>query len=308
VTLRVGVVGAGVHCTENILPALSQADDCSLAAVCTTTLASAERAKSRWGFTAAYTSFDEMISSGAIDAVVAVGPPELHVAVGRAALENRIHVFVEKPIASSLGQAVELANLARSCPDIVTFVGCNFRFATPMQDCLRLATHFGQPTAVRLLLTSNKPRLPLWDVEMEPSFLLAVGVHALDLGVELLGPPSAVRVVRTPASNVVTLSVLAEHAGGRTSAYWLGNHSNALDFKAEVVCSEAVVAMDNFRRIGEPKRAPPGISSAQRKRSCTTSRAWREAIDGPATKTRLSRLCNRVCAVNPARPHSNGRH
>lgn len=61
-----------------------------------------------------YNSYTELISSPEIDAVYIPLPPALHFKWAKLALENRKHVFVEKPATTSLSDTQCLINLARS--------------------------------------------------------------------------------------------------------------------------------------------------------------------------------------------------
>ena len=59
-------------------------------------------------------SFDDVLADDAIDAVAIATPVSTHFPLGRAALEAGKHVFVEKPLAASSSECLELIQLAES--------------------------------------------------------------------------------------------------------------------------------------------------------------------------------------------------
>ncbi|KXK54966.1 MAG: oxidoreductase domain-containing protein [Chlorobi bacterium OLB5] len=58
----------------------------------------------------AYGSLDEMLN--VIDALVIVTPTSTHFDIAKRALEKNIHLFIEKPVTSSLAEAEELSKIA----------------------------------------------------------------------------------------------------------------------------------------------------------------------------------------------------
>ena len=61
-----------------------------------------------------YTSYTNMLTSGEIDAVYLPLPPALHYRWAKTAIENNLHVFVEKPSAVSYEQTKDMVNIAKS--------------------------------------------------------------------------------------------------------------------------------------------------------------------------------------------------
>ena len=60
------------------------------------------------------TTMQQVLAAAAVDVVVNLTPPEAHAAVSREALLSGMHVLTEKPLATQLADAVELAELARA--------------------------------------------------------------------------------------------------------------------------------------------------------------------------------------------------
>lgn len=62
-----------------------------------------------------FQSYDEMITSGEIDAIYIPLPPALHYKWAKAALVCGLHTFVEKPSTTSLKDTAELVKIASKC-------------------------------------------------------------------------------------------------------------------------------------------------------------------------------------------------
>lgn len=109
--LRVGLAGVGrfgklhanvlAHLPHVHLAALADPDPIGLAQV-----------SDRYGVEARYSDALELIADPSLDAVILATPDGQHAAQVQAALRRRVHVFVEKPLASSWQEAVELQRLA----------------------------------------------------------------------------------------------------------------------------------------------------------------------------------------------------
>lgn len=75
-------------------------------------LKKAENFKSAYGGKI-YESYTKMLTSGEIDAVYLPLPPALHYKWAKTALENNLHVFVEKPSSVSYEQTLDMVNTAK---------------------------------------------------------------------------------------------------------------------------------------------------------------------------------------------------
>ncbi len=102
--VRFGVIGLGnmgkfhVHSFESM-------DGASLAAVCDTDPKKLEEPKKKYEDVAVFTSAEEMLGSGKIDAVLIATPHYDHPPLARMAFEKGLHVLVEKPVAVDVKEA-----------------------------------------------------------------------------------------------------------------------------------------------------------------------------------------------------------
>jgi len=104
-TVRVGIIGMGNigrHHAEYLRA--GKVPRCELTAVCSTTPGKLEK----YLPLKIYGNGEELIRSGAVDAVLIATPHYQHTSLGIAALENGLHVMVEKPISAHKADAERL--------------------------------------------------------------------------------------------------------------------------------------------------------------------------------------------------------
>lgn len=124
--LRIGVIGYG-YWGPNILRNFSALDDSRVVRLCDRD--DTALAKARATFPGLETCKDhrEITEAADIDAVAVVTPVSTHHALGKSALENGKHLFMEKPFTSTSAQAVELVELADR-KNLVVMVDHTFLF------------------------------------------------------------------------------------------------------------------------------------------------------------------------------------
>jgi predicted dehydrogenase len=116
--IRVGIVGCGDVAHRRYVPALASLRKVvEIVACCDSGPGAAERAAAavaEWSPDAtAYVDLDRMFANERLDAAINLTPAPAHGPVTMSALEAGLHVFSEKPIASSLTEADALIDLAR---------------------------------------------------------------------------------------------------------------------------------------------------------------------------------------------------
>jgi predicted dehydrogenase len=77
------------------------------------------------------TSFDEILNDASIEAVCIATPVATHQPLARAALSAGKHVFIEKPLAASTEQALDLIDLADQ-GELVLMPGHTFLYSPPV--------------------------------------------------------------------------------------------------------------------------------------------------------------------------------
>jgi predicted dehydrogenase len=111
--LKVGLIGVGAIALESHLPALSDLKDVEIAAVCDQHIDAARKAASDFGIKRVYGDAEEMFSKERLDAVDICTPPRSHASLSIRAMEAGCHVLLEKPMASSIGEADRMVDCSR---------------------------------------------------------------------------------------------------------------------------------------------------------------------------------------------------
>jgi predicted dehydrogenase len=111
--LRVAVVGLG-YWGPNIVRVLHELPEAEAVFACDVRPEALNVLSARWPGIRLSASYDVILRNENVDAVVLSTPVSTHYELAAAALEAGKHVFVEKPLAASSEEAVELVDLAQS--------------------------------------------------------------------------------------------------------------------------------------------------------------------------------------------------
>ena len=173
--LRIGVAGAGHFVRYHALK-VAAAERAVLVGIHDR---DAERAQTvGWEAGAPHLPFEALLEQ--IDALIVATPADTHHAVAVAALRAGKHVLVEKPIASTLAQADEMAALATE-RGLVLQVGHLERFSAAYQA---MAARTGPPLYIEATrIAPFKPR------GTDVSVILDLMIHDLDLILTLIDSP-----------------------------------------------------------------------------------------------------------------------
>ncbi|MCU1305911.1 MAG: oxidoreductase [Acidobacteriaceae bacterium] len=109
--LRIGIVGCG-YWGQNLVRNFSELDEVEVAAICDFDLNALARIKRRHPSVELRQDFHELIADSRIHGIVIATPVSTHYPFARLALLAGKHVLVEKPLATSTAQVLELIELA----------------------------------------------------------------------------------------------------------------------------------------------------------------------------------------------------
>ena len=128
--LQVAVIGAGVmgKFHANIYAALPHTD---LVAVVDPNQVRLDEARHAYDC-AVYPRVEDLLACGPPDAASVAAPTSAHYSLTKTLLQSGVHVLVEKPVATAVGQARELARLSRDL-ELVLQVGHITRFYQAVQ-------------------------------------------------------------------------------------------------------------------------------------------------------------------------------
>jgi predicted dehydrogenase len=256
--VRLGIVGCGDVAFRSYLPGIEKvAQEARVVALCDVRAENAERASeacSSWSPGArTYTDHSAMFRDPELEAVINLTPVPFHHEVNHAALEAGLHLYSEKPLSGSVGEARALIELAGSrermllcAPAIMATV--RFRWLKDLLSSGRL----GRPTLATGQLANLGPAVwreytgnPTAFYEPEVGPLIDQGVYLLHGITGLLGP--AKRVQAMGGISIPERTVLGGAMAGTAFSVIANDHvMMQLDFGdatfAQVFSSYAVVA------------------------------------------------------------------
>jgi len=194
--LRIGWIGCGTHANEMLLPQLTRYD-IELAALCDTDADRLGRTARRYGVAEAdrMRDWQALIARPDIDAIGIAAGPQAHHAIGLAALDRGLPVFMEKPPAATARQAEELVAAEKRAGKPVV-LGFMKRYSTANRIAGNIVHtgDFGTPASF-LGQYMTAPTYFKKDPDYT-GFYLHHCVHYLDLVPWLMGPVASLGVRR----------------------------------------------------------------------------------------------------------------
>lgn len=183
---RALVVGASETAALLHLPVLAKLREegrLELTEICDLRLKSAAAARQRFGFVRDGGDSAAAIASDDIDLVYLLGSAGMHCTLGLAALEAGKHLFVEKPIAPTFADAMQLADAAQA-RGLIAAGGHNRRFLAAFDRIRSQAGNAGWSFAQAIF---DKPGFGQPPPFGATTWLGANGIHALDALLFMMG-------------------------------------------------------------------------------------------------------------------------
>lgn len=198
-TLRVGVVGCGAF-ARFATRQYRNVPGLAVMAVADIDAAAAGRAAAELGV--GQRQVDAVLTAGDIDLVYIATPPTAHFRQAKAALEAGKHVLVEKPPATTVAEAEELARLAAH-GDLVCTANLVERYA-PLAEVVRQLIHsrlLGELIHGLFINDASDEGLGrnhwFWNRDVSGGIFVEHGVHFFDLVADWLGPATVVTAARS---------------------------------------------------------------------------------------------------------------
>lgn len=190
---RVGIIGAGYIAAWHA-DAIRATPGARLVAVCDQSRGAAEDLAQAYGLQA-YGSVDQMIAANVCDAVHILTPPSSHRDLAIQCLRSGLHVLVEKPVATSAGEAEEMRKAAEDTGKVLA-AGHNF-LGLPSYERLKSlmqAGDLGRVSSVQInwclpLAPLRSGPFGLWLLREPKNLLLELGPHLYAFAIDLLGAP-----------------------------------------------------------------------------------------------------------------------
>ena len=129
-TLAIAVVGAG-YWGPNLVRVLHDLPDVEVAWLCDARDDALAKVNRRYPAPAVTSRLEDVLADPDVEAIAIATPVSTHYRLARAALAAGKHVFVEKPLASSSAEALDLIDLAADT-DLVLMPGHTFLYSPPV--------------------------------------------------------------------------------------------------------------------------------------------------------------------------------
>jgi len=253
-----GVVGVGLW-GETHARIYSEQPGATLAAVCDANPERAETMAKRYGAKRVYTDFADLMADPAVQAVSIATPDFAHFEPAMAAVQAGKHILLEKPLATRIDQAEELARAVREAG--VTFMVDFHNRWNPAMYAAHASVKNGEIGApiwayIRLHDTIFVPTKMLsWAAQSSPLWFL--GCHSFDLlrfilndevkTVYCVGRSRVLKAmgINTPDYYVCTF----QFKGGATAIMengWIlpDSEPSVIDFKLDLFAAEGAINVD----------------------------------------------------------------
>jgi predicted dehydrogenase len=211
-----------------------------------------------------HTSFEELINSGEVDAVVTTVPHYLHPEMGIKALDAGLHALLEKPVGVYTKQAREVIDHAATKPGQVFGVFFNQR-TNPLYKDLKALLDSGELGALRhtswIITTWWRPQgyydqsawRATWGGE-GGGVLVNQAPHQLDLWQWLCGVPKSVFAkcafgYKRDIAVEDEVNALVDFGDGATGHFMTATHDIAGTDRLEILCDKGKIVVDNSRTV-----------------------------------------------------------
>lgn len=179
--LTVGIVGCG-YWGPNLARNFSLLQECRLGALCDLDEDRREAMRALYPEVPLYADCDEMLEQRDLDAIVVATPLRHHHSIAKKALLSGRHVLVEKPLAASGEECLDLIRTASSS-GLILMVGHTFLYSAPVR-MIRQLIEDGELGEIRYI---NSQRLNLGLFQKDINVAWDLAPHDLSIILHLLG-------------------------------------------------------------------------------------------------------------------------
>lgn len=182
--VRLGILGCGSIARNAHLRSLALASGARAVALADPAPQDLEAAQPLAPDARTVADYHDVLDMPDVDAVIIALPPALHADAAVAAMQRGKHIYIEKPLATSVADADRvLAESERS--GLTAMMGFNYRF-NPLVERARVDIAngaIGAPASIRTVFATPRRSMPAWKRHRESGggALLDLAVHHIDL-------------------------------------------------------------------------------------------------------------------------------
>ena len=312
--LKVGLIGCGRIAQAVHLETLRRLPGVELTAHADPDPQRREEVSRRVPASRPYAGFEDLLDSKDLHAVVICAPTALHAKIATHALERGRHIYLEKPLATTLAEADVILKAWRAS-GVVGMIGLNSRFLSlyPAARQALAAGHIGDLVCARTALTTPLRDLSAWRQRRDTGggVLLDLAVHHFDLVRFLFG--QEVREVfanlhsRRSQDDLAMVHLVLENGIPVQSTFTYGT---VAEDRFEIYGQEGALLVDRHRSLTVEIRrrvAPPSRVEWLRRgwRALPGIHAWGQKLLAPTRDPSYeAALAAFVCAARAGRPVS----
>lgn len=259
-TVTVGFIGAGTFAEQHLIPHL-KTFGAVLQGVANSRPVSAMSAGKKFGFGFHSTDTKEVLTNSSINTVCIATRHDSHARYIVEALQNRKHVFVEKPLAVTTEQVEQVRAAYEEAIKGYTptfMVGFNRRFSAPFRDMKAFFANRKEPFAItyRVNALALPPDFWIYD-EKQGGRIIGEACHFIDCMQFLTEArptqvfASAIRSTNAKVENSDTMNATIAYSDGSVcNLLYTANGDAALPREyCEVYCEGKSAVMTNFREV-----------------------------------------------------------
>lgn len=255
--IRIGIVGAGGIVQWAHLPSLRLLRDrVDVRVVFSRSIEKAKEVAMRFGIPEATDDWRNTISRGDLDALLIATPNYTHKTIAIEAIRAGKHVFLEKPIALSIGDGLEIVREAEKA-GVNLMVGHCLRFWSEyvrVREAI-LSNAIGEPRVARTYRLSSFPRWAPWHRyrELSGGVVIDLMIHDLDFLRWTLGEVEevfgyTVRLTEASIDNVdhaVAIAKFRDGAIAYVEASWAFPSNFPFTTYLEIAGTKGLLTVDN---------------------------------------------------------------
>ena len=179
--ILVGIVGYG-YWGPNLARNFNSLESCRLGAICDQNLERLGSAKKLYPTVEIYTDFGQMLQDAELDAVIIATPLKTHFDLAKAAILARKHLLIEKPMAGTVAECLELIESAQQ-GGVSLMIGHTYIYSEPV----RRITEFIRSGEIGDLRYINCQRLNLGIFKSDINVAWDLAPHDVSIILHVLG-------------------------------------------------------------------------------------------------------------------------
>jgi len=254
--INLGLIGAGSHTQNQILPAISNNKKIKIVGISTLSGINTTRLSKKYNISYSTSETNKIINDKNINCVFILSQHDTHASYAIAALSNDKHIFVEKPLSLNKEDLDKISDSYKKSKGKL-LVGFNRRFSSHSQKAKKLVENRKGPLFINYRISAGHLPKDHWfhDEEKGGGRINSEPVHFLDLCNFLVGKKYTsilsqnTTFSREDQPNEDTFTTSIKYADGSLcNISYISSGDNLLDKeKIEIFFDDNTIVIDDFK-------------------------------------------------------------